>query len=96
VTPEVAERSHDEVEIFEQEVSPGDGLAQTVLPEVHNNPIIQHVMDIWHRIRDYDKKSAETPFIPVLTRKHKQHLKKIMVGKPYNTCSMGDNSSTDQ
>jgi len=53
-------------------------------------------MELWRRIRDYDKKPVETPFIPVLTRKQKQHLKKTILGKSFNSRSMGDNSSTDQ
>ena len=51
-------------------------------------------MELWHRIREYDQKS-ELPFIPVLTKKQKQHLKKTIVGKPYKTRSMGDASPTD-
>jgi len=42
------------------------------------------------------KKSVESPFLPVLTRKQKQHLKKIIVGKPYKTRSTGNNSTSDQ
>jgi len=34
------------------------------------------------------KKSVEMPFIQVLSKKQKQHLKKTIVGKPYKTRSM--------
>ena len=36
-------------------------------PGTHNNPNIQKDMELWRRICDYDKKSVEMPFTPVLT-----------------------------
>jgi len=48
-------------------------------------------------IREYDAKSAEMPFMPVLTKKQKQHLKKINISKPpYITLSRGELSPSDQ
>ena len=76
-----------------QDAAP-DSLAQTTHEVIHNNSRIWHDMELWHRIREYDQKS-ELPFIPVLTKKQKQHLKKTIVGKPYKTRSMGDASPTD-
>jgi len=48
------------------------------------------------RVKEYDQKAAEDPFIPVLTRKQKQRLKKTIIGKPYKTRSTGVNSTSDQ
>jgi len=53
-------------------------------------------MELWRCIHEYDQKSPELPFIPVLIKKQKQHLKKTTVGKPYKTRCRGDTSSTDQ
>ena len=57
----------------------------------HINPRIQHDLDIWHKIKDYDKRAAENPFEPVLSKKKKQMLKKHQFdGKaPYKTRSTG-------
>jgi hypothetical protein len=95
VALDVMRRSHDGVVVFKQATT-HIGLAQTSQIEVHSNPRIQQDMELWRRILDYEKKSAEMPFILVLTRKQKQHLKKTIVDKPYKTRSTGDNSSTDQ
>jgi len=32
------------------------------------------ILELWRRVKEYDQKAAEVPFIPVLTRKQKQHL----------------------
>jgi len=90
------ESSLDGLEIFAQEVDPENGLERTAMPEVHSNSRIQHDMELWRCVRDYDKKSSESPFLPVLTRKQKQHLKMTIVGKPYKTCSTGSHSSSDE
>jgi len=73
-----------------------DSLVQTTHEGIHGNPRIQHAMELCHCIPEYDQKSVELPFIPVLTKKQKQHLKKTIVGKPYKTRSRGDTSPTDQ
>jgi len=43
--------------------------------EVHPNKNIQHGLDLWERVREYDKRLADEDFTPVLTRKQKQKLK---------------------
>jgi predicted aldo/keto reductase-like oxidoreductase len=43
--------------------------------EVHPNKNIQHGLDLWERVREYDNRSAAEDFTPVLTRKQKQKLK---------------------
>jgi len=74
-----------------------DSLVVTAQEDINSNSRIHQDMELCHRIRDYDKKSAEMPFIPVLTKKQKQHLKKTNVGKPpYNTRSRGDTFPTNQ
>jgi len=46
-------------------------------PEKHNNARVQHDIELWNRIKEYDKRAAEeASFIPILTRKQKQNLKK--------------------
>jgi hypothetical protein len=67
----------------------------TSVPEKHINPRIQHDLDLWQRIKDYDKRTAEeAPYTPVLTRKQKQNLKKqLLDGKqPYHTRARGPSS----
>jgi len=39
--------------------------------EPQSNPNVQHDLDLWMRVRDYDKVNAEIPFTPVLSRKQK-------------------------
>ena len=96
VTPEAAERSLDGIENREHMAALDDGLAQTTSHVVHSNSRIQQDLELWRRVKVYDKKAAEEAFLPVLTRKQKQHLKKTNVGKPYKTRSTGDNSSIPQ
>ncbi|XP_024627637.2 uncharacterized protein [Medicago truncatula] len=43
--------------------------------EVHPSKNIQHGLDLWARVREYDERSAAEDFVHVLTRKHKQKLK---------------------
>ena len=42
---------------------------------VHPNKNIQHGLDLWDRVREYDARSATEDFTPVLTRKQKQKIK---------------------
>lgn len=44
--------------------------------EPHSNPNVQHDLDLWMRVREYDKTNAKHPFTPVLSRKQKQQVKK--------------------
>lgn len=76
VSFEATEGSLDGTGNVEKEVVFQDGPTQNVMPEVHNNSRIQQDMELWRRVKEYDKKCAESPFLPVLTRKQKQHLKK--------------------
>lgn len=79
-----------DVDIVNKEVSQ---IAQFVREEgmTHTNPRIQHDLDLWPKIKDYDKRSSETPFVPVLSKKQKQMLKKHQFDSkpPYKTRSMG-------
>ncbi|AET00278.2 hypothetical protein MTR_5g090310 [Medicago truncatula] len=43
--------------------------------EVHPSKNIEHGLDLWARVREYDERSAAEDFMPVLTRKQKQKLK---------------------
>lgn len=65
---------------------------------VHNNPRIQNYLDIWQKIKEYDQRSAENPFVPVLSKKQQQMLKKHRFnGKaPYKTRSTGPSSPPPQ
>jgi len=44
--------------------------------EPHSNPNVQHDLDLWMRVREYDKANADRPFTPVLSRKQKQQVRK--------------------
>jgi len=35
----------------------------------HISPRIQHDMELWYHIHEYDAKAAEMPFTPVLSKK---------------------------
>jgi hypothetical protein len=61
----------------------------------HINPKIRHDLELWRRIHDYDVANAEMPFTPVLSKKHKQQVKKqLHIGKPpYRTRSRGSFSN---
>jgi len=64
--------------------------------EPHSNPNVQHDLDLWMRVRDYDKANADIPFTPVLSRKQKQQVRKnLQIGKrpPYKTRSQGGSTS---
>ena len=64
----------------------------------HSNPRIQHDLDLWQKIKEYDKSSSENPFVPVLSKKQKQMLKELPFdGKaPYRTRSTGEASPLAQ
>jgi hypothetical protein len=76
-----------------------DNNGDRTLTVYHSNPTVQHDLDLWMRVREYDKANAEAPFIPVLSRKQKQQVKKnLQIGKPppYKTRSQGGSNSGDQ
>jgi hypothetical protein len=65
--------------------------------ELHSNLNMQHDLELWHRIREYDKGSTKVSFPLVLSKKHKQKIKQLQLWKPpYRTCSRGEASSTAQ
>jgi hypothetical protein len=66
-----------------------------VYENTNMNPNMQHDHELWNRVREYDKANAELPFTPVLSRKHKQQVRKqIQIGKaPYKTRSQGGSST---
>jgi len=66
--------------------------------EVHPSKNIQHGLDLWERVREYDKRSAEEDFTPVLTMKQKQKLKlqQVLYKQPTKTRAWGDPHSTNQ
>nr|ABD32987.1 hypothetical protein MtrDRAFT_AC149601g9v2 [Medicago truncatula] len=48
------------------------------MEEVQINPKIQDSLDLWQHIRAYDKENAASQFIPVLSKKQKQQVKKLL------------------
>jgi hypothetical protein len=50
-------------------------------------PRLQHDLDLWQHIKEYDKKAAEDPTIMALTKKQQNIMRKeLLDGKPpYNT-----------
>jgi len=69
--------------------------------EVHPSKNIQHGLDLWDRVREYDARSAaETTdnFMSVLTRNQKQKLKvqHVLSTQPPKSHARGDNQSIDQ
>lgn len=64
--------------------------------EVHPSKNIQHGLDLWVRVREYDERSAVEDFTPVLTRKQKQKIKiqQVIAKQPTKTRSRGGNHPT--
>jgi len=56
VSHEATEGSLDGTGNVEQEVLIQNALAQNVMPEVHSNFRIEQDMDLWQRVKEYDKK----------------------------------------
>lgn len=75
-----------------------DGDTSVDQEEPHINPKIQDSLDLWRRIPDYDKENAANPYIPVLSKKHKQQVKKqFQIGKPsFTTRYRGTPPKNDQ
>jgi len=63
----------------EHEISIQDGTMLPVVIEIHSSARIQQDQELWRRVKEYDQKAAEVPFVPVLTRKQKQHFKKTTI-----------------
>ena len=71
------------VDVDVTEISFQEGVAQHLVTNIHSSARIQQDLELWRRFKEYDQKSAEEPFLPVLSRKQKQHLKKpILVSLP--------------
>jgi len=75
--------------------------------EVHPSKNIQHGLDLWERVREYDARTAaeaaqsqskSDKSLPVLTRNQKQKVKvqQIMTKQPPKSRARGDNKSTAQ
>jgi len=76
-----------------------DGDRALIVYEPHSNPNVQHDLDLWMRVREYDNANAEMSFTPVLSRKQKQQVRKnLQIGKPppYKTRSQGGSNSGDK
>lgn len=43
--------------------------------QVQHSKNIQHGLELWNRVREYDAKAAAEGFLPVLTRNQKQKIK---------------------
>jgi len=62
----------------------------TVQPDAQPSRNIQNDLDLWARIREYDKCIAEEGFTQVLSKKQQQALKKQFIGQPhYKTRAKG-------
>ena len=77
--------------------SQGEGNS-TVQEDPQINPKIQDSLDLWRRIRDYDKENAAAPFVPVLSKKQQQKVKRqFQIGKPsFTTRSRGAPTQDNQ
>jgi len=73
-------------------------VAEIQQQEVHPSKIIQHGLDLWERVRQYDERSAVEHFTPVLTRKQKQKIKlqQVLQKQPTKTRARGGPSTTAQ
>ena len=65
--------------------------------EFHPSKNIQHGLDLWDRVREYDARAAAEGFMPVLTRNQKQKIKvQQVLAKPTKSQARGENKKTDQ
>ncbi|RHN78082.1 hypothetical protein MtrunA17_Chr1g0161611 [Medicago truncatula] len=66
--------------------------------EVHPSKNIQHSLDLWERVRQYDERSTVEDFTPVLTRNQKQklELQQVLQKQPTKTHGRGNPSTTAQ
>jgi hypothetical protein len=66
---------------------------RAVLVQHHQIPVsqnVQHDLDLWARIREYDQRMAAEGFTQVLSKKQQKDLKKQVLGKAsYNTRTRG-------
>jgi len=69
---------NDSLAIVTQAAGPNAdcNMVLVVHENTHNNTRIHHDLELWRRIHEYDAKAVETPFTPVLSKKHKQQVKK--------------------
>jgi len=65
---------------------------------VHPSKNIQHDLDLWDRVREYDERSAAEDFTLVLTRKQKQKIKlqQVLAKQPPKTRVRGVKHQTAQ
>jgi hypothetical protein len=68
-----------------------DSAPHDVVPVQQFPTRLQHDLDLWQRIKEYDKKAAEDPSLMVLSKKQQQIMRKeLLDGKPpYSTRSRG-------
>ena len=66
--------------------------------QVHPSKNIQHGLDLWDRVREYDERSVSEDFMPVLTRKQRQKIKlqQLLAKQPPKTRARGDKHQTAQ
>ena len=71
-------------------------VAELQQQEVHPSKNIQHGLDLWDRVREYDARSAVEDFTTVLTRKQKQKIKlqQDLAKQPTKTRSRGGTHHT--
>ena len=64
--------------------------------EVHPNKSIQHRLDLWARVHQYDERLVAEDFTLVLSRKQKQKIKlqQVLPKQPTKTRARGDPSTT--
>ena len=62
------------------------------VPVQHVNPRLQHDLELWQRIKEYDKNAAqEPPFTAVLTKKQKQMMRmNFLIGSRRIVPALGD------
>ena len=65
-----------EMERLDQEDPQGGERNSVTMEEAQINLKIHDSLDLWERIRAYDKENAASHFIPVLSKKQKQQVKK--------------------
>ena len=71
-------------------------VAELQQQEVHPSKNIQHGLDLWDRVREYDERSAAEDFTTVLTRKqnHKIKLQQVLAKQPTKTRFRGGTHQT--
>jgi hypothetical protein len=109
VLEEITAEAHGDVQSIDlEQVAPSVALtahhvansshdAAQVTIQPHTSKNVQHDLDLWARIKEYDQLTAKEGFTQVLSKKQQLNMKKQVLGKPhYQTRAKGGPSPSSK